>query len=187
MSGFIPPSGDYQSLLTYRKAVIIYQATVLFCDRFIAKGDRTRDQMIQAARSGKQNIVEGSAASGTSKEMEIKLVNVAKASQEELLEDYRDALRRLQVEPWDKDGRRVRHVRDLGRTKDESFETYRAILEERDQEVCANIMLCLINQATYLLRRQVSALEKKFIEEGGMRERMTKARLEARRNQNEAH
>ena len=87
---FIPPHGGYQELLSYQKALVVYQATQYFCDRFIDKRSRTHDQMVQAARSGKQNILEGSQASGTSKETELKLTNVARASQEELLEDYRD-------------------------------------------------------------------------------------------------
>ena len=88
--GFIPPHGGYQKLLSYQKAEIVYDATVYFCDHYIDRRSRTHDQMVQAARSGKQNIVEGSMASGTSKEMEIKLTNVARASLEELLADYRD-------------------------------------------------------------------------------------------------
>ncbi len=91
--GFIPPHGGYQNLLSYRKAQIVYDATVFFCGRFVDRRSRTHDQMVQVARSGKQNIVEGSMASGTSKETEIKLTNVARASLEELLEDYRDFLR----------------------------------------------------------------------------------------------
>jgi four helix bundle suffix protein len=99
--GFIPVHGGYKDLHAYQKAVIVYDATVRFCDRFLAKhGDRTRDQMIQAARSGKQNIVEGSQASGTSKEMELKLTNVARASLEELAEDYRDFLRLRGSAEW---------------------------------------------------------------------------------------
>lgn len=101
--GFIPPHGGYSNLLSYQKAEIVYDATVRFCDRFLGRHDRTRDQMIQAARSGKQNIVEGSMASGTSKEMELKLTNVARASLEELLADYRDFLRIRHIEEWPRD------------------------------------------------------------------------------------
>ena len=103
--GFIPPHGGYQDLLSYRKAEIVYDATVRFCARFLEKRDRTNDQMIQAARSGKQNIIEGSMASGTSKETEIKLTNVARASLEELLADYRDFLRLRGIEEWPRDHR----------------------------------------------------------------------------------
>src|SRR5215210_6250677 len=90
---FIPAHGGYEDLLAFKKARIIHDGTVCFCGRFVEKRDRTFDQMVQAARSGKQNILEGSQASGTSKETEIKLMNVARASLEELLEDYRDFLR----------------------------------------------------------------------------------------------
>ena len=105
---FIPPHGGYRNLLSYRKAEIVYDATVYFCSRFLDKRDRTYDQMIQAARSGKQNIVEGSMASATSKEMEIKLTNVARASLEELLTDYRDFLRTRRLAEWPKDHRYAR-------------------------------------------------------------------------------
>src|ERR1043166_3638458 len=98
--GFIPPHGGYQKLLSYQKALVVYQATLHFCDRFIDKKSRTHDQMVQAARSGKQNILEGSQASGTSKETEIKLTQVARASQEELLEDYRDFMRNRCIQEW---------------------------------------------------------------------------------------
>ena len=98
LKGFIPPHGGYQKLLAYQKALVVYDATVYFCDRFIDKKSRTRDQMVQAARSGKQNILEGSEASGTSKETEIKLTSVARSSQEELLEDYRDFMRNRRIE-----------------------------------------------------------------------------------------
>ena len=91
-SGFLPPHGNYRELLSYQKAEVVYDLTYRFCKRFLSRGDRTIDQMVQAARSGKQNIAEGSKASGTSKEMEIKLTNVARASLEELLVDYRDFL-----------------------------------------------------------------------------------------------
>jgi four helix bundle protein len=101
--GFIPPHGGYKKLLSYRKALIVFQATVYFCDRFIDKRSRTHDQMVQAARSGKQNIVEGSMASGTSKETEIKLTNVARASLEELLEDYSDFLLVRGLQEWSED------------------------------------------------------------------------------------
>jgi four helix bundle protein len=115
-SDIIPPHGNYQELLSYQKAVVVYDLTFRFCQRFLARGDRTVDQMVQAARSGKQNIVEGSKASGTSKAMELKLTNVARASLEELLEDYRDFLRVRDLELWDKDSREARFVRKLGNT-----------------------------------------------------------------------
>lgn len=146
-SGFIPAHGGYQDLLWYRKTLIVYNATVLFCKRFMDKRDRTVDQMVPAARSGKQNIIEGSMASGTSKETEIKLMNVARAS----LEDYRDFLRSNDGLLWDKNSEQALFVRKLGRTKDESYTTYRTYLESRPGDVVANIVICLIHQANYLL------------------------------------
>ena len=180
MSGFIPPHGGYQQLRSYQKAQIVYDATACFCARFLDKRDRTIDQMVQAARSGKQNIVKGSMASGTSKEMEIKLMNVARASLEELLEDYRDFLRTRGLRLWDKESKEALFVRNLGAKKDASYETYRTYFETRPPEVCANIAICLIHQANYLLDQQIRALEKEFLEKGGLREAMTRARLTAR-------
>ncbi len=112
--GFIPPHGGYQNLLSYRKAEIVYDATVFFCERYIDRFSRTRDQMVQAAGSGKQNIIEGSMASGTSKESDIKLTNVARASLEELLADYRDFLRTGGLRLWDKSSKEAVFVRRLG-------------------------------------------------------------------------
>jgi four helix bundle protein len=106
--GFIPPHGNHEKLASYQKTLIIFQATFRFCERFMDKKDRTVDQMIQAARSGKQNIVEASAISGASKESEIKLLGFARGSLEELLEDYYDRLRSYKVEPWDKDNREAK-------------------------------------------------------------------------------
>jgi four helix bundle suffix protein len=177
---FLPQHGNYSELLSYRKAEIVYDLTYRFCERFLKKGDRTIDQMVQAARSGKQNIVEGSKASVTSKEMEIKLTNVARASLEELLNDYRDYLRVHDQRLWDKDSKEARYVRDLGNRPEASFETYREFCETRPAEVVANIALCLIHQANYLLDRQICRLEKDFVLEGGLRERMTRARLQYR-------
>src|SRR6266513_326364 len=114
-AGFIPPHGHYQELLSYQKAEVVYDITYRFCQRFLNRGDRTIDQMVQAARSGKQNIAEGSKASGTSKETEIKLMNVARASLEELLVDYRDFLRVRDLRLWEKDSKEARFVRNLGK------------------------------------------------------------------------
>lgn len=179
-TGFIPPHGGYESLLSYQKALIVYDGTACFCRRFLNRRDRTVDQMVQAARSGKQNIVEASMASGTSKEAEIKLTNVARASLEELLEDFRDFLRVRGHERWEKESRQALFVRKLGASKNTSYETYRTYLETRPPEVVANIMICLIHQTNYLLDQQLRALEQAFLAEGGLRERMTRARLNAR-------
>ena len=177
---FIPAHGGYEDLLSFQKARIVYDGTVLFCGRYIGKRDRTHDQMIQAARSGKQNILEGSQASGTSKETEIKLTNVARASLEELLEDYRDFLRVRSAPLWPKDSKEALFVRQLGSRKDVSYETYRPYLETRPPEIAANILICLIHQTNYLLDQLLRQLETAFIKEGGLRERMTRARLEER-------
>jgi four helix bundle suffix protein len=175
--GFIPPHGGYQQLLSYRKAEIVYDATVYFCARFLDKRDRTYDQMIQAARSGKQNIVEGSMASATSKETEIKLTNVARASLEELLTDYRDFLRIRELEEWSRDHRYVQRLRQLNRLPDGTYETFRKGIENPDPAICANVIMGLIKVTSCLLRRQIQQLEQAFVEEGGLRERMTRARL----------
>src|SRR5437588_11010300 len=149
--GFIPPHGGYENLLSFQKARIVYDGTVRFCERFLKKSDRTYDQMIQAARSGKQNILEGSQASGISKETEIKLTNVARASLEELLEDYRDFLRVRSLQLWEKNSCEALFVRRLGRTENVTYATYRAYIETRPPEVAANIVICLIHQTNYLL------------------------------------
>jgi four helix bundle suffix protein len=181
--GFIPPHGGYAGLLAYQKALIFFEATARFCKRFLEKRDRTVDQMIQAARSGKQNIVEGSKISGTSKEGEIKLVNVARGSLEELLEDYCDFLRVRDLPLWSKDSREVLFVRKLGVQKDTSYRTYKTYIETRPSEVVANILICLIHQTNYLLDQLLRNLEKDFIKEGGLRERMTRARVAHRAKQ----
>lgn len=183
MSGFVPAHGGYEDLLSFRKSRIVYDGTVHFCERFLDRRDRTVDQMVQAARSGKQNILEGCMASATSKETEIKLVNVARASLEELLEDYRDFLRTRGHTLWEKDSREASFVRKLGAKMDVSYESYRTYIETRPAETVANILVCIIHQTNYLLDQQIRALEKAFLAEGGLRERMTRARLEARSKQ----
>ena len=180
---FIPPHGGYQDLLSFQKARIVYDGTVWFCGRYLEKRDRTNDQMIQAARSGKQNILEGSQASGTSKETEIKLTNVARASLEELLEDYRDFLRVRRLEEWSKDHRYTKRLRELNRQPDANYETFKKGIENPDSAIAANVMIGLIKVTNYLLDQQLKHLEQAFIHEGGLRERMTKARLTHRNKQ----
>ncbi len=182
--GFIPPHGGYVGVLAYQKALIIFQGTVRFCERFFEKRNRTIDQMVQAARSEKQNIVEGSKVSGTSKEGEIKLINVARASLEELLEDYRDFLRGRKLALWPKENREALFVRKLSARKDTSYRTYETYIETRPPEIVANILICLIHQTNYLLDKLLRHLEKAFVEEGGLRERMTRSRLAHRDKQN---
>ena len=175
--GFIPPHGGYQNLLSYQKAQIVYDATVYFCDRCLDKRDRTHDQMVQAARSGKQNILEGSIASGTSKETEIKLTNVARASLEELLEDYRDFLRKRGLSEWSRNHPYTTRLRKLNRQVGANYQTFRKGIENPDRAISANVVIGLIKVTCYLLDQQLRQLERAFLAEGGLRERMTRARL----------
>ena len=178
--GFIPKHGGYRNLLSYQKAEIIYDGTVYFTNRFYRKPDRTIDQMVQAARSGKQNIVEGSMASATSKETEIKLMNVAKASLEELMLDYEDFLRTRKLPIWEKESPLVARMRELNRISNANYTTFVKAIENESPEICANSMICVIKITTYLLAKLIQSLEKDFLENGGLRERMTKARIESR-------
>ena len=182
--GFLPKHGNYAGLKSFQKAEIIYDLTYRFCGRFLSRGDRTIDQMVQAARSGKQNIVEGSKASKTSTETELKLTNVARASLDELLNDYQDYLRTRNLKLWDKDSKEARYVRRLGGKPGSTYEDYREFAETRPPEVVANIAICLIHQANFLLDRLLARLERDFLKEGVIRERMTKARLESRARRN---
>jgi len=175
--GFIPPHGGYDSLRSHQKAQIVFDATVYFCRRFLDKRDRTYDQMVQAARSGKQNIVEGSQISGTSKELELKLTNVARASLQELLEDYRDFLRGRHLEEWTLQHPYTRRLRQLNRTPGANYETFRKGIEHPDPAICANVIIGLVKVTNYLLDQQLRALEKAFVENGGLREAMMRARL----------
>jgi four helix bundle suffix protein len=183
VDGFIPPHGGYQKLLAYQNALVVYDATVHFCDRFIDKKSRTRDQMVQAARSGKQNILEGSEASATSKETEIKLTNVARASQKELLEDYRDFMRNRHIVEWSPDHPYAQRLRRLNRTPGANFDTFKKGIEHPDPAICANVIAGLIKVTCYLLDQQLRRLEQDFLKEGGLRERMTRARLAQRAKQ----
>jgi four helix bundle suffix protein len=181
--GFIPLHGGFEHLASYKKALIIFQATYYHAAKWVRFGSRTRDQMEQSARSGKQNIVEGSLASATSKQTEIHLTNVAKASLGELLEDYKDFLRIRGLPVWAKDEPRALEIRALARRQDggaAEYDAYRVLIESNDPEIVGNVMVCLCNQACFLLGRQISELEQAFLEEGGIRERMTKARNERR-------
>lgn len=179
-NGFIPKHGGYRNLITYQKSEIIYDGTIYFTRRFFTRYDRTIDQMVQAARSGKQNIVEASMASGTSKETEIKLTNVARASLEELRIDYEDFLRSNKHEIWDKEHRFVARLRELNKIPNPSYETFKKGIENESPEICANVMIGLIKLVSYLLYNQIKSLEQSFLKEGGLRERMTKARIEQR-------
>jgi restriction system protein len=175
----IPPHGGYRDLQSYQMAEIVYDATVVFCNRFISKRSRTHDQMVQAARSGKQNIAEGCMASGTSKKTELKLIGVARASLEELLLDFEDYLRQKGLALWGKEHQKAREVRGLCYRKNRSYLTYKPYIEG-PPEIAANTMICLIHQTNYLLDQQLRVLEKEFLEEGGFTERMYRTRSQMR-------
>jgi four helix bundle suffix protein len=179
-SQLIPPHGGYEELQSYQMAEIVYDGTAVFCDRFINRRSRTHDQMVQAGRSGKQNIAEGCMASGTSKKTELKLIGVARASLEELLVDFQDYLRQHRLTRWGKDHPKAREVRALCYRKHRSYLTYKSYIEESSPEVSANTMICLIHQTNYLLDQQLRALEKEFLKEGGFTERLYRARSQTR-------
>jgi four helix bundle suffix protein len=176
----IPPHGGYRDLKSYQMAEIVYDATVAFCDRYIERRSRTHDQMVQAARSGKQNIAEGSMASGTSKKTELKLIGVARASLEELLLDYQDFLRQRGFQVWGKEEPRAKAVRGLARAVNRSYKTYTAYFEDQEPETAANAAICLIHQTNYLLDQQLRALEQEFLKEGGFTERLYRVRSQVR-------
>ncbi len=172
----IPSHGGYRKLRSFQCAQLAYDLTVVFCDRFVDNRSRTHDQMVQAARSGVQNIAEGSVASATSKKMELKLTGVARASLEELLLDYEDFLRQRGLKQWPKESPEALRARkllsDRSDQSDSSDKNRAPDLMTATLEEAANFMICLINQASYLLRRQLQSLEQKFLEEGGFTERL---------------
>lgn len=176
---FLQYKGGYRNLISYQISEIIYDITFFFAEKFLKKGDRTVDQMIQAARSGKQNIAEGSAASTTSAETEIKLTNVAKASLEELLLDYQDYLRVRNLLAWDQSNPRYNKLRDYCRTYEFKVQ-YRTLLPKLNAEEICNLAITLINQTTYLLRKLIQSQERMFLKNGGVREQMTRARIDYR-------
>ncbi|MDP6359753.1 MAG: four helix bundle suffix domain-containing protein, partial [Planctomycetota bacterium] len=192
-------SGGYRGLRSFRTSTIIYDATVKFCERFLDQRSRTVDQMVQAARSGRQNIAEGSRASATSSQTELRLVNVARASLDELLLDYEDFLRQRGLPAWQKDDPKSMAVRRIGRglpdrtdPTDQSdpavadYAAYSAWLDHSDPAVIANTLLCLIHQANYLLDQQIAGLERDFIQEGGYSENLAAARLAERRRKQDS-
>lgn len=179
MNKLIPNLGNYKNLLTYQKSDVIYQITYFFCKKYLTRGDRTVDQMIQAARSGKQNIVEGCSAASTSAKTEIKLINVAKASLKELLEDYEDYLKTRGHKQWDKGSAEFEAMRRLGREHNEA-DYFMRLIETRPPQTIANMAIILINQADYLLFRQLERLSNDFINNGGFSERMSAIRRKNR-------
>lgn len=180
---FLSYPGNYKNLIVYQKAECIYDITYYFAHKYLAKGDRTIDQMIQAARSGKQNIAEGSAASATSRETEIKLTNVAKASLQELLVDYEDYLRVRNLQQWSIDNPKSIKTRDICRKHSDS-RFYREAIAIRNDETTANIAITLIHQTDMLLRKLIDRQKDKFLKNGGIKEEMYKARTEWRKNNN---
>ena len=168
-------NSNYHKLLCYQKSVAVYDITYHFCTRFIDKHSRTFDQMVQAARSGKQNIVEGCAASATSNKTEIKLVSVAKASLQELLEDYEDYLRTRGHRQWEEGSKELEAMRRLGREHNDA-PFFMKLVQTRPPETIANMAIVLIKQADYLLFRQLQRLADDFLEEGGFNERMMRMR-----------
>ncbi|WP_278818805.1 four helix bundle suffix domain-containing protein [Leyella stercorea] len=176
---FLPHGGSYKNLIAYQKAECVYDVTFYFAHHYLEKGDRTIDQMVQAARSGKQNIAEGAAAGNTSKETEIKLTNVAKASLQELLVDYEDFLRVRGLKQWQPDDARLAQTKRACAAHNDS-EYYRKAMLERSAETIANIAITLIHQTDWLLNKLIEKLEIQFVENGGVKEQMTKARKEYR-------
>ena len=175
-SKIILPHGGYRNLVAYQKSVLVYQGTVLFCKRFLPlRGDRTVDQMVQAARSCKQNIVEGSTASGTSKETELKLTNVARASLDELIEDYQDWLMVHHLGKWEKESVKLIAARRFSKETSD-WERWRVYLESRDAETCVNLMLVLCYQTRFLLTRVITRLEADSKQQGDIRERIQNVR-----------
>ncbi len=182
------PSGGYRRLRSFQVATVIYDGTVAFCGRFMDSRSRTVDQMVQAARSGRQNIAEGSRAAATSSQTELRLVNVARASLDELLLDYEDFLRQRSLRQWGKDDPEARAVRRVGMQPSEGGGAsgdadYSHWLTHTDPAVAANALICLIHQANYLLDRQIAGIERQFINEGGYSEKLAAARLAQRERQ----
>ena len=192
----IRPSGGYRDLRSFQIATIIYDATYWFCERFLEPRSRMSDQMVRAARSGRQNIAEGSRASATSSQTELRLINVARSSLEELLLDYEDFLRHRHLRQWAPDSPEAMAVRRIGQShpSDQSdlsdqqrYALYARWLDHADPAIRANALLCLINQANYLLDKQIEALEAQFIEEGGYSEQLAVARLAERNRKKNGH
>jgi len=179
MSAILKRKGDYHNLIAYKKSVVIYDITFFFTQHFLQKGDRTIDQMLQAARSGKQNIAEGNRAAATSTETEIKLTNVAKASLEELLIDYQDYLRTRNKLLWDGSNPRYEKMRAYA-ASELIFDQYHSLLHKYNDEALANLCITLIHQTSFLLYRLLEKQEKNFLKEGGIKERMYQARLNVR-------
>ena len=180
---FLPQHGHYRHLRVYQVSEIIYDITFYFTQHYLQKGDRTIDQMVQAARSGKQNIAEGNQAAATSSETEIKLTNVAKASLEELLDDYEDYLRVRQLPQWDNLHPRYKKMRQYARSQQIGKEYAQVVRKMNDEEI-ANLCITLIHQVMYMLHKLLITMQERFVTEGGIKERMYQARVNYRNSQN---
>lgn len=189
--------GGFRNLHCFKLAEVVYDATVVFCERFIDPKSRTTDQMIQAARSGRQNIAEASVDSGTSKKSELYLTNIARGSLVELQLDYEDYLRQHGLSLWEKEDPRCLKIRAVAfqdeshqsnssqsakrYRKDIAYPLYARFFEKTSDVIAANTAICLCHQATYLLNRLLLRMEKDFVEHGGLTEKLYKARSEARK------
>jgi restriction system protein len=191
-------SGGYRDLRAFQMATVIYDATYWFCERYLDGRVRMCDQMIQAARSGRQNIAEGSRAGAVSSQTELRLINVARSSLEELLLDFEDFLRHRRLKQWTADAPEALAIRRVGLQRQSStpedpdvsrltvearYALYAEWLEDADPAVRANALICLIHQTNYLLDKQIAALERRFIEEGGYSEQLATARITERNRQ----
>jgi four helix bundle suffix protein len=189
------PGGGYRKTASFQTATVIYDATYWFCERFLDARSRMVDQMVQAARSGRQNVAEGSRAAATSFQTELRLLNVARASFEVLLLDFEDYLRHRRLPQWAPDSREAMAVRDVprkfredqpdqtdltGLTDEQRWALYAPWLDHADAAVRANALICLIHQANYLLAQQIAALEQRSVKEGGYSEQLAAARLAER-------
>lgn len=183
---FIPKFGGYENLYSYQRSKVVFKGTAYFIDKWVPRISRTTDQMMQAARSGKQNIVEGSLAAAVSKKTEIKLTGVAMASLGELREDYCDFLYVKDIAEWPKDHRYARRLSELCRSPDAAdYETFRKGIEHPDPAISANVLLGLTRVTIRLLDGQLKRLERDFVSQGGLREKMTRARLKFREQSRE--
>lgn len=180
---FLPQHGHYRQLRVYQVTEIIYDITFFFTQHYLHPGDRTIDQMVQAARSGKQNIAEGNQAASTSSETEIKLTNVAKASLEELLDDYEDYLRVRNLPQWNPLHPRYEKVREYASSEQIKKDYAEKIPKMNDEEI-ANLSITLIHQAIYMLHKLLITMQDRFVKEGGIKERMFQSRSNYRSNQN---
>ena len=180
MPNLVANKNNYKTLLSYQKAEAIFDITFFFVHNFLENSDRTIDQMVQAARSGKQNIVEGYEAGATSKETEIKLMSVAKNSLKELLCDYEDYLRVRDLRQWEPDSIEFVRAQELGAEHNDSA-FWRKLIANRKAETIANLAIILLHQCDYLLYRYIQKVSARFVHEGGFRENLSRQRQNERK------